>query len=58
MKQAQLEENRTKKGNAMSRVAGQPNEQNQNNVEKLKTKEGTGNVRSNNNKEEESKNMG
>ena len=42
----------------MSRVAGQPNEQNQNNVEKLKTKEGTGNVRSNNNKEEESKNMG
>ena len=39
MKQAQLEENRTKKGNAMSRVAGQQNEQNQDNVKKLKTRE-------------------
>ena len=58
LKQTQLEEKMTKKGNAMSRVARQQNEPNQNNVQKAKTKEGTGDVRRNNNKEGESKNIG
>ena len=58
LKKAQLEENIMKKGNAISRVAGQQNEPNQNNVRTAKTKEGTGDVRRNNNKEGESKNMG
>ena len=58
LKQTQLEEKMTKKGNTMSKVAGQQNEINQNKVEKSKTKEGTGNGRRNKNKKGENKNMG
>ena len=43
LKQTQLEEKMTKKGNTMSKVAGQQNEQNQNKVGQSKTKEETGN---------------
>ena len=56
MKQAQLEENRTKKGNAMSR-AGLPDSKT-NRTRIMSRSSRPGNVRSNNNKEEESKNMG
>ena len=58
LKKAQIEEHMNKKGNAMGRDAGQQNEPNQNNVEKAKTKKGTGDVRRNNNQEGDSKNMG
>ena len=58
LKRAKLEDRVTKKGNAMSSVAGQQHEPSQNNVRKAKTKERTGDVRRNNNKEGESKNLG
>ena len=58
LQRTQLEEQITKKGNAVSKVPGQQNEHNQNNVEKSKTIEGKENVRRKNNKEGENKNMG
>ena len=48
----------TKKGSVISKGARQQNRKTKNNVEKSKTKEGTGNVQRNSNKEGENKNMG